>query len=276
MINGCERERHRRSGGDGVSNIDVIFCFDDYFSGIAMDFYRRLIISLALVSGIASALLAVTYGVTAPVIEIREKEEQAKALENVFFLHPADSDKGMTIREIADGVSAVYAPSSPDIPAYYAARGDAVGYNSASPIVIMVGFTGSGADARELLAGYVDESRLPPAGEKGHYVVGFSVVSSEETPGLGERVKDTRPPFTWSQFIKGEVPPPDPDRSTAFQRQFRGRLPGNLLLRKNGGDLDAITASTITSNAVTAAIQNAGKRLEDALAGGSSLASAAR
>ncbi|MDR1612082.1 MAG: FMN-binding protein [Planctomycetota bacterium] len=229
-----------------------------------MEFYRRLVVSLALVSGIAAGLLAATYRVTFPVIQVREREERAKALKNIFFLGSFGGE-GMTPREISDGVVALHDPAAPEKPAYYAARGEAAGYNSASPIALMVGFTASGLDARDLLAGYVGADRLPAAGERGHYIVGFSVLSSEETPGLGERVKDRRPPFTWLQFVKGETPPPDPDTATSFQRQFRGRLPDNLLLKKRGGDLDAITASTITSTAVTAAIRDAGEKLAQAL-----------
>lgn len=240
-----------------------------------MDFYRRLVVSLALCAGIAAALLAATYSITSPVIQVREKEEQAKALMNVFFLGKF-GDGGMTLREIADGVTALYDPAAPDKPAYYAAQGEAVGYNSSSPVSLMVGFTGSDRDARDLLDGYVDEKALPGTGDKGHYIVGFSVVSSEETPGLGERIKDRKPPFTWTQFFAGDAPPPDPDKATPFQRQFRGRLPGDLLLKKHGGDLDAITASTITSTAVTAAIRDAGEKLDQALRGNLSMAAPAR
>ncbi len=234
-----------------------------------MTFYGKLIVALALVAGIAAGLLSYTYTVTAPTIELRGIEEQAKALQNVFFLQ-AEKDGNQTRfllrpEPIADGVTALYREDNPDTPAYYAAVGQAVGYNSSVPVSLMVGFTGAAADAASLLEGYVDPAGLPAAGDKGEYIVGFSVVNSEETPGLGERIKDVRPPFTWAQLVTGNRPPESPDKATPFQKQFRAYTAENLVLKKNGGDLDAITASTITSNAVIAAIQNASEKVRKAV-----------
>lgn len=233
-----------------------------------MDFYRRLIISLALVSGIAAGLLAFTYRTTAPIIAKRALEDQAEALKKVFFLQNKDGKFELTAKALADGVTALYRPDNPDVPAYYAATGDGIGYNSSVPISLMVGFTGPAADADNLLSGYVDTSSLPQAGQKGEYVVGFSVLNSEETPGLGEKIKDMRPPYTWMQALTGSKPAPNPDHATDFQRQFRGRLVDSLVLKKNGGDLDAITASTFTSNGVIAALRDAGEKVTSALAAG--------
>lgn len=238
-----------------------------------MNFYGRRVASLALAAGISAGLLSVTYRATAPVMAEREKDERLSALKSVFFLQGGASAAGfagrLSVRDVADGVFALYAGDDADRPAYFAAAGEAVGYNAGSKIRLLVGFTGSAADARTLLAGYVDEDGLPPRGDVGGYVVGFSVLSSEETPGLGERIKDARPPYTWLQFLFGGRPPPSPDRATRFQRQFRGLAPAELALRKNGGTLDAITASTVTSGAVVAAIRDAWLRLEKALAEGS-------
>jgi len=63
-----------------------------------------------------------------------------------------------------------------------------------------------------------------------------SVLSHSETPGLG--AKCTEP---------------------AFSDQFKGFNPfkKKLAVRKDGGDVDAITASTITSRAYCAALENA-------------------
>lgn len=225
-----------------------------------MKFYLRLFLSLAITSGVAGGLLAFTYRTTAPVIAQREIEDREKALQSVFFLR---SD--LQAKPVADGVTALYLPDSPDAPAYYAVAGQAIGYNSTVPLSLMVGFTGDAADAATMLDGYVDADRLPRSGDTGRYVVGFSVINSEETPGLGEKIKDVRPPYTWVQAATGTKPAPNPDTGTDFQRQFRGRSADALVLRKNGGDLDAITASTITSNGVVAAIRDASEKLQRAL-----------
>ncbi|MCL2000044.1 MAG: FMN-binding protein [Planctomycetes bacterium] len=235
-----------------------------------MNLYARLILSLTATSAVAGGLLAYTYASTAPVIAQREIEDQKKALESVFFLQKegAAGKETLTLspKPLTNGVTALYLPGKDDAPAYFAVAGQAIGYNASVPITLMVGFTGSVADAASLLHGYVRPDQLPPAGRKGEYIVGFSVINSEETPGLGEKIKDSRPPYTWLQAVTGAKPPPNPDQATDFQRQFRGRTAETLALKKSGGDLDAITASTITSNAVVSALKNAGEKLQAALA----------
>ena len=67
-------------------------------------------------------------------------------------------------------------------------------------------------------------------------VYNTSVLSHSETPGLGAKCTEE-----------------------SFFGQFKGWNPERkkLLVKKDGGDVDAITASTITSRAYTLAIQNA-------------------
>ncbi|MDR2391415.1 MAG: FMN-binding protein [Planctomycetota bacterium] len=229
-----------------------------------MNLYVKLIGSLAFFSGVASGLLSLTFAITAPVIAEREKEDQEKALQNVFFLQGENGGGPLVPKPMAEGVTALYASEDARQPLYFAATGEGTGYNSAVPVTLMVGFTGPAA-AADLLKGYVPNDRLPPAGGKERYIVGFSVIKSEETPGLGERVKDSRPPFTMGELLTGNAPPANPDKATPFQSQFRGRTAGSLALKKGGGDLDAITAATITSNGVLAAIRNADEKLAGAL-----------
>ena len=67
-------------------------------------------------------------------------------------------------------------------------------------------------------------------------VYNTSVLSHSETPGLGAKC----------------------DSDEAFMSQWRGLSPDKLLkVKKDGGDIDAITASTITSRAYTLAVANA-------------------
>lgn len=231
-----------------------------------MNFFTKLIVALGLVAGIASGLLSITYTTTAPEIAKREIEDRAKALDNVFFLQKKDGKLSLDHTEIAEGVTALYRPGQKDKPVYYAVTGQAVGYNSGVPISLMVGFTGPAEEAADLLKGYVDADKMPAQGKTGEFIVGFSVINSEETPGLGEKIKDQRPPYTWMQAISGTKPAPNPDSATDFQRQFRGRIADSLVLKKNGGDLDAITASTITSGGVIGALRDASTKLNNALA----------
>ena len=65
-------------------------------------------------------------------------------------------------------------------------------------------------------------------------VYNTSVLECNETPGLGAKCQSDE----------------------AFMSQWKG-FSGNLKVRKDGGDVDAITASTITSRAYALAVSNA-------------------
>lgn len=73
-------------------------------------------------------------------------------------------------------------------------------------------------------------------------VTGTNVLYQQETPGLGANVSD-------------------PAR---FLYQFTGKNAAELLLSKDGGQLDSITASTITSRGVTNSVRNGLNALTDA------------
>lgn len=80
----------------------------------------------------------------------------------------------------------------------------------------------------ELMVGFMPDSSI-------HRI---AVVSHNETPGLGDKI--------------------DPSKSN-FCVQFEGKHPDHFALsvRKDGGDVDAITASTISSRAYCDAVQRA-------------------
>ncbi|WP_294596021.1 RnfABCDGE type electron transport complex subunit G [uncultured Rikenella sp.] len=66
----------------------------------------------------------------------------------------------------------------------------------------------------------------------------ISVISHAETPGLGDKIQKSK---------------------SDFAVQFEGKNPASfrLAVRKDGGDVDAITASTISSRAFTDAVERA-------------------
>lgn len=70
----------------------------------------------------------------------------------------------------------------------------------------------------------------------------YEVLEHKETPGLGSKMT-----------------------SAAFKDQFQGKNPAsfNLKVKKDGGDVDAITAATITSRAVCDAIGRAYETYEE-------------
>jgi electron transport complex protein RnfG len=66
----------------------------------------------------------------------------------------------------------------------------------------------------------------------------ISVLEHKETPGLGDKMQKNK--SSWSE-------------------QFNGKNPGSfkLAVTKDGGDVDAITAATISSRAYTDAVKRA-------------------
>lgn len=69
------------------------------------------------------------------------------------------------------------------------------------------------------------------------HVLGYSILTSNETPGLGAKAGE------WFQKDgKGSI---------------IGKTAGGLMVSKDGGEVDAITASTITSRAFLNAVNNA-------------------
>jgi len=74
-------------------------------------------------------------------------------------------------------------------------------------------------------------------------ILGYKVLESSETPGLGAKAQD------W--FQKGQ------------NGDIIGKQAGNLTVSKDGGDVDAITASTITSRAFLRCINAAYETLSE-------------
>ena len=70
-------------------------------------------------------------------------------------------------------------------------------------------------------------------------VISYKVLAASETPGLGMKLK-----------------------TPEFADQFRGKDGTSLKVKKDGGEIEAITSATITSRAVCRAIEDAQKKLK--------------
>lgn len=99
----------------------------------------------------------------------------------------------------------------------------------------VVGYAAKGSDA----GGYGGEIVLMVGFEANRRtLVCYRTLAAAETPGLGMKLNS-------------------PD----FARQFAGRDGSSLKVRKDGGEIEAITSATITSRAVCRAIADAQSRL---------------
>ena len=88
-------------------------------------------------------------------------------------------------------------------------------------------------------AGYGGDIKLMIGLTTDRKIVSYQVLAANETPGLGAKLGD-----------KG------------FAGQFAGKATAGLKVKKDGGDIEAITGATITSRAVCGAIADACLRLD--------------
>ena len=210
---------------------------------------------LLLVAALATGLLATTSQITAPAVAAGAKKEKEKALKGIFF-RGYDHISAQPLRAAAgEEYFAVYMRADDPVPDFFALTGKGTGYNKSVPIELLVGFVNPAKSGVSL-----------PGGEKyrsGSLVcAGWKVVKSQETPGLGENARLEQPSFTWWQWVTGDVPQPDPDRRTPFQKQFSGREPASMVAKEN---IDIITGATFSTGGIIAAIQDAAATLEKEL-----------
>jgi len=228
-----------------------------------MSRFLRYPLVLGIVAAASGLALYGVYAGTQAAMERQAAMSRRQALGRIFL------DGFGATEEVKDGETVLFTKvwkedagpdgTPPDTPpAYYAIAGSAVGYNASTPVRLLVGFT--------------HPKPAPPEAQdkKGLVLVGWSVLESEETPGLGENIKNQKAANSLAAILTGQATEPPKDRRTDFQKQFAdpeaGRVytPDELALAQNGGPIDAITGATITSRAVVNAIKDAARNLRDA------------
>ncbi len=109
--------------------------------------------------------------------------------------------------------------------------------------------------------GYAGEVEITASFDLDGRIIAVLVTRHNETPGLGSNVCERKFRKTIFNFYKPLPPgiPPNP-----VLDQFHGRsvsADDSWKVRRDGGTFDFITGATITSRAVTAAVEQAGKTL---------------
>lgn len=204
---------------------------------------KMTLTSTALLGAIAlasSLALSVVYTTTKPVIEELDRNKQKNALSLVLpgytvkeekFLDSSDSSTKYWIAESSDGSKA------------WAIICESSGYSGT--IRLMAGVDQKGT------------------------ILGISILNQTETPGLGARCVEIASTSTFFDFILGK-PSTEKDSTPWFQKQF-----GNLSSQKKisvvkkgdyndsmkesllkNNEISAITGATITSTAVTKAVED--------------------
>lgn len=177
--------------------------------------WYNMAIVLTLISVIAGAALAYVNELTkGPIAEIQQRNE-AQAIKTVLC-----DDNAVITDTIVDG----------DVVVYMTENGAAV--KTTDPL------NGSFGGGLTIMVGL----------NRDFQVLGYSVLVSNETPGLGAKAGE------W--FQKGG------------RGEIVGKKAGQLATTKDNGEIDAITASTITSRAFLRAVNNAYAEYSKALAEG--------
>lgn len=119
-----------------------------------------------------------------------------------------------------NGIKEVLQSTDLQVQATDSLPGDVVVYRTTSGNAVQVTDPKGFGGALTVLVGFAEDGSIK----------GYNILQSSETPGLGAKAA------TWFREGKGSI---------------LGRNPGteNLTVKKDGGDVDAITASTITSRA---------------------------
>jgi len=146
-------------------------------------------------------------------------------------------------QQLADGIGEVLSAKGLEVPEPQQTEAGAIIYRTEQGTAVQVtdpkGFGGK----LTVLVGFDNVGQ----------VLGYRVMESSETPGLGAKAQD------W--FQKGQ------------KGDIIGKQAGKLEVSKDGGEVDAITASTITSRAFLRCINAAYEALAEGSADGQSGAS---
>ncbi len=173
---------------------------------------KNMLITLSVVTLLASGLLGVVYAITKGPIDEAMTAKTNSAISSVSPEFDNDPSADMFTVEHVGRSYKVYPATMNGQTVGYAIESYASGFGGR--ISLMIGFNIDGT------------------------INGTSVLSHAETPGLGDKI--------------------DASKSN-FSVQFQGKNPDDfmLLVKQDGGDVDAITASTITSRAFCAAVESA-------------------
>jgi len=186
--------------------------------------------TLAVYAAVACVMLAFVYTGTKKIIDDRVEADQQAALKDIF----PEANSFEPVEGVASPDSSVSI-----INAYLAKRDGAV----------------AGMALKVSRAGYSGPIVLVTGVSVDKRVTGVKIMELSDTPGLGANAASP------TYFI-------DRAREITFYGQFKGKGVSDPFVVKD--DIAAITASTITSRAVTAAVKAAGQAAAEWLSSGGS------
>lgn len=172
----------------------------------------RMVVVLSAITGLAGFVLSGLKVVTDPIIEQQVLiNVQGPALKHLFLHNTNDP--------IADRKTIVLPGSETGVRVFPALRNGKL-----QAVAMEASGKGYGGDVNVLVGFDINADKL----------IGISVTTHKETPGLGSRIE-----------------------ANSFTKQFRGKTPDKARLKKDGGDVDAISGATFSSVAAADAVKQA-------------------
>lgn len=175
--------------------------------------FMNMVLTLLVISFVASLALGSVYNLTKEPIEMARKAKKEQAIKEVI---PAFDTL------VSSRVATTDGQDSLEFNQGY------LGGNLVGTAVSTYSNKGYDATQIQLMVGFLPDNTIN----------NIAVIQQKETPGLGTKMKDEK-----------------------FKDQFRGVDPASfrLTVKKDGGDVDAITAATISSRAFCDAVERAYK-----------------
>ncbi len=194
---------------------------------------KNMLLVLTLVCAVATAILAYVNNLTtAPIAESAAKtlNEAIKEVAPEFDNNPSTEAQNVTTPA---GEFVVYPASKGGVSVGAAVKSKTNGFGG--DLEILVGFTTDGT------------------------INGYSILKTNETPGLGSKAGFWFKPAVAAKPTLIEKIFGFTVASTPRKSDITGKNPekNNLTVHKDGGEIDEITASTITSRAFLLAVRNA-------------------
>ena len=195
----------------------------------------KFVVILSVACLVIGGGVAALYGVFRGDIERRDLRIKEQAIQDVCP-EGASVDPEHPIAGAPMAADAVYAArDSAGRTVAYVAQGEAQGYSSLLKVMV-------GVRAEDLA------------------VLRVVVLSQQETPGLGATVAEQKSNFTlWEKLFGPSKAGKTEQLINPFLDQFLGKKPEQF------GQVQAITAATITSNATKRAVEQAVQRIRDAV-----------
>lgn len=204
--------------------------------------YAAVLMAVCLVSATGVSLMFVSS-------RERIKENEQKAFQEKLADVFGEAANPSPLGDYPEGTDAQYRVYAAETGSgiRYAAMGSAQGYQSKITVLVSVDAQESGV----------------PLGDDA-IIFRLAVVSSNETPGLGENMRKVEADVSlWGAIFGRGKGTGSVKKRPVFQEQFSGKRLSDLVVEKeaNTDKIFPVTGATITSKAVTAAARNAVERI---------------